>query len=63
MRSDTEVVLAAYTLGAVLKNLGMFAFALWDSGKRTLLARDRRRQPLYYAEARTPCISPRKWRC
>ncbi len=54
-RTDTEVLLAAYTqlgdgcLGALR---GMFAFAIWDGERRRmLLARDRiGKKPLYYAE-------------
>lgn len=51
--SDTEVVLASYRHYGVecVKHLkGMFAFAIWDSPKRTLfLARDRvGKKPLYY---------------
>jgi asparagine synthase (glutamine-hydrolysing) len=53
--TDTEVVLAAYDRWGVhcLRRLiGMFAFGIWDSGRRRLfLARDRVGQkPLYYAE-------------
>ena len=55
-RSDTEVVLEAFReWGAdCLKRLGgMFAFAVWDGGRRELtLARDRLGiKPMYWAEA------------
>jgi asparagine synthase (glutamine-hydrolysing) len=54
-QSDTEVVLAGYERwgDAVLERLnGMYAFAIWDSGRRRLLlARDPYGQkPLYYSE-------------
>jgi asparagine synthase (glutamine-hydrolysing) len=55
-RSDTEVLLAAYARWGVesLKRLrGMFALALYDAAKRSvLLARDRLgEKPLYWAQA------------
>lgn len=53
-RSDTEVLLAAYTAwgeGCVERLRGMFAFAIFDSQRRTLfMARDRAgEKPLYWA--------------
>lgn len=52
-RTDTEVVLAAYeqwSVGALARLRGMFAFGLWDETDRTLLvARDPLGiKPLYY---------------
>jgi asparagine synthase (glutamine-hydrolysing) len=54
--SDTEVVLKAYARwgeSCLEKFRGMFAFALWDSGRHTLLiARDPMGiKPLYYAQS------------
>jgi len=53
--SDTEVILAAYSVWGqdmITKLDGMFAFAIWDRKKKTLFAaRDRSGQkPLYYSK-------------
>ncbi len=52
-RSDTEVILRSYAQfgeACVDRLRGMFAFAIWDTGRRVLfLARDRiGKKPLYY---------------
>jgi asparagine synthase (glutamine-hydrolysing) len=54
--SDTEVILRLYEARgerAITEIDGMFALAIWDGGRRSLLlARDRvGKKPLYYAEA------------
>lgn len=54
-RSDTEVVLKAYAAwgeGCLERLRGMFAFAIWDAGHRTLFAaRDRLgKKPFYWFE-------------
>jgi asparagine synthase (glutamine-hydrolysing) len=53
--SDTETILHAYEeygVDSFARLRGMFAFAIWDTGKRELtLVRDRfGKKPLYYAE-------------
>jgi asparagine synthase (glutamine-hydrolysing) len=62
-RSDTEVLLAAYAaygIDCLSRFRGMFAFTLWDGGRRRfLLARDRTgKKPLYYRSTVTgsPCL-------
>ena len=52
-RTDTEVILAAYRewgVDCLSRFRGMFAFAIWDAGNRTLfIARDRvGKKPLHY---------------
>jgi asparagine synthase (glutamine-hydrolysing) len=54
-QTDTEVLVHAYEeygIDFIKKIRGMFAFALWDEGKkRLILARDRMgKKPLYYLE-------------
>jgi asparagine synthase (glutamine-hydrolysing) len=60
-RCDTEVVLAAYQEygdNCLARLDGMFAFAIWDAGrKRLFFARDRAgEKPLYYAATRSGWI-------
>ena len=54
-QTDTEVILAAYDqwgLDCLGRFIGMFAFALWDRDRETLvIARDRLgKKPLYYSQ-------------
>lgn len=58
--SDAEVVAHLYEdrgLGCVEALRGMFGLALWDGGRRLLLARDRLgKKPLYYAQQGTQLL-------
>jgi asparagine synthase (glutamine-hydrolysing) len=62
-RSDTEVIVHGYEVwgDAVVDRLdGMFAFAVWDAGRRRLLAaRDRMgKKPFYWAQVRRAGLPP-----
>ena len=63
-RSDTEVLLAAYDAWGdqcVERLRGMFAFAIYDQGRRALfMARDRAgEKPLYWPSIAMAWFSPR----